>query len=38
MILILTAKSKQYCEIKKTGIQDTGRLKLLTLPRLDFKW
>jgi hypothetical protein len=38
MILILTAKSKQYYEIKKTGIQDTGPLKILTLARLYFKW
>lgn len=34
MILILTAKSKQYCQIKKTGIRDTGSHKILTLARL----
>ena len=38
MIVILTAKSKQYCEIKKTGIKDTGPYNLSTLARLYFKW
>ena len=37
MILILTAKSKQYCEIKKTGIRDTGPYKILALARLGFE-
>ncbi len=38
MILILTAKSKQYCEIKKTGIRDTGSHKILNMELLGSKW